>query len=165
MLLDVWAAQNSFEIAINSKISGFVIESPTADGPKDRGDLLLELVDEHKEDQKISGLDSAAVVTAAKDAYNALIAWRTSIAEWKPVLNTREKKDELDPLFEAFDKACANVESYMTAFRSHAKKKDAEAKGSDKARKKRLNGLLTRIFGVLLNNGVPKLIAKVHIII
>ena len=163
-MLDVWAAQNSFEIAINSKMGGFAIDSPTSDGPKDRGDLLLDLVEEQKDDKKISVLDSEAVVAAAKAAHQALIDWRSGIAEWKPVLNTRQKKEELDPLFEAYDTACANLESYMAALRSHAKKKEGEVKGSDKVEEKRITGCLTRFYSVLVNNGVPKLIAKVHII-
>ena len=59
----------------------------------------------------------------------------------------------------------ANLESYMSALRSHAKKKDSEVKGSDKVQKKRITGCLTRFYGVLLNNGCPKLIAKVPITI
>ena len=161
-LLDVWSAQSSFEAAVNSKISGFQFEKASGEGFKDRGDVLVELVDEHKEDEKISVMDSASVAKAAKDAHSALVSWRNSTKAWKPPLNTTEKKAELDVLFEAWDKAQANLESYISAVKDHDQKKEIKTKDSEKVKKKRITGCLNRFYVVLRNTGLPKLLAKVH---
>ena len=159
----VWSAQESFQQAINSKVSSFRRKDVATSEYVFRTTDLKDLCAQVSTDPKVMNLPIEKVCQAALIGYNTLMDFHREIDGWVGPVDIASARTKMAGLMESFDTSLVSVDGYISAVEAKVKAASASTKDAEKSCKKRFKGLKERLFNMFLREGVPSRLGKVNL--
>ena len=151
----LWRAQDSFERAVDDKLSTYLIE--TTGGKSNKVEVFESAMQGKADHPKMVKMPWKKTVEAVRARATKLTEFKKEVAEWELGVSIKEQRANLDEMFARFDESLKDLAKYQDSVDDLC----YDSKYAEQIAKDQKKGVRDRMYGMLWKQGLPKGVSKV----